>query len=335
MRDGKFGVLALQETHLTQRDVDVIHSLFGRRLKVLNSPDPINATAARGVAFVLNREIVDVKDFTLLEVVPGRALLLTLKWHAETKLSLLNIYAPNAGAENETFWQTLRTKSQEGEGLHPDVMLGDFNLVEEAIDRLPMREGPEGPRTALSELHTLLGLHDGWRVTEPSTRDYTFPQRPSTTRSRIDRIYLGTELLSRSFEWDITSTGIPTDHRLVSVRLTNAAAPYLGKGRWTMPLAILADQNFVAEVTTLGDAALRTALDSTLPGLRSETTNPQVILSEFKRAVKERARKIQKTKVPKLQAAMQRLQRDMKTLQTDPALDECPEKQLRVCAIQE
>ncbi|EPS95519.1 hypothetical protein FOMPIDRAFT_61050, partial [Fomitopsis schrenkii] len=304
-------------------------------MRVLNSPDPTNATAARGVAFVLNRELVDIKDCDLRTLVPGRAIQLTLKWHADTEISLLNTYAPNLSDENEAFWTTLLSKYREEQWKHPDVILGDFNLVEEAIDRLPMREGPEGPRNALRELLTHLRLHDGWRITEPATRDYTFPQRPSATRSRIDRIYLGTELLNRSFEWAITSTGVPTDHRLVSVRLTNAAAPYIGKGRWTMPLAILADQNFVSGVEMMGGVALMAAMGSALPGARSETTNPQTVLSGFKKDVKTLARSIQKRKVPKLQAAITGLQSDMKAIQTDPNLDASQEMQQRVCAIQE
>ncbi|EPS93295.1 hypothetical protein FOMPIDRAFT_1104040, partial [Fomitopsis schrenkii] len=159
---------------------------------------------------------------------------------------------------------------------------GDFNIVEEAIDRLPMRDSPAGPREALRDMLTQLHLHDGWRITEPSTRDYTFPQRESATRSRLDRIYLPTELLSRSFEWDISSTVVPTDHRLVSARLTTSSAPFIGKGRWTMPTALLVDQNFLSEAIRLGEVALKAAEECSPADRRSEEHNPQVVLSEYK-----------------------------------------------------
>ena len=152
VRDKKLGVLAIQESHLTGDDVRIIHDLYGRRLHVLNSPDPTCANAARGVAFVLNREIVDVKSATLTELVPGRAATLKMKWHADKDITIVNIYAPNNTRENETFWQSLKEMKQNGRKPKADILLGDFNLVEDALDRLPVRDDPQAPQISLREL---------------------------------------------------------------------------------------------------------------------------------------------------------------------------------------
>ena len=98
------------------------------------SPDPDRPTAARGVATVLNRELIDTSGAQMTTLIPGRATLTTVHWHAGRKLTLLNVYAPNTPAENETFWETLANKLETSNHRKPDIVLGDFNLVEESID---------------------------------------------------------------------------------------------------------------------------------------------------------------------------------------------------------
>ncbi|EPS97598.1 hypothetical protein FOMPIDRAFT_1128164 [Fomitopsis schrenkii] len=132
LREKQIGILAVQETHLSEEDVTSIHDLFGRRICMINSPDPVNPTATRGVAVILNRELVDTSAIKHTVIVPGRALLVSTKWHAGKSLTILNVYAPNATTENTTFWNTLERKLAAGQLRKPDVMMGDFNLVEEA-----------------------------------------------------------------------------------------------------------------------------------------------------------------------------------------------------------
>ena len=332
MRDKKLGILAIQESHLTDEDIEIIHDLYGRRLYILNSKDPTNASAARGVAFVLNKELVDVKNATLTEIIPGRAITLKTKWHADTNITILNVYAPNNTRENEEFWNLLKERRGNGQMPQPDILLGDFNVVEEALDRLPAREDPQGPINSLRKLLVELHLHDGWRVTEPTTRDYTFPQRISTTHSRLDRIYLTNEILNQSFEWAIDSTGVPTDHRLVSARMTTAAAPFIGKGRWTMPMTLLDDQNFLREATRLGEQAQTEMQKCSNENIRTEENNPQMTLHRYKTAVRDLARNIQRKKVPKLVHAIKQAKQTLEALQRDPQTEDDTAAQSKIGA---
>ena len=68
--------------------------------------------------------------------------MITINWHLERKLTVLNIYAPNETSENAHFWETLLEKYRQGKYKKPDIIAGDFNVTEEAIDRLPPREDP-------------------------------------------------------------------------------------------------------------------------------------------------------------------------------------------------
>ena len=119
------------------------------RIHISESP---RATSAQGVAIILNRELVDVQNVEVKQIIPGRAMILKLHWHQERTLTVLNVYAPNITAENTQFWEKLLGKYNRGSYRKPDVVMGDFNITEEAIDRLPAREDSPTAVQALAKL---------------------------------------------------------------------------------------------------------------------------------------------------------------------------------------
>lgn len=297
----------VQETHLTEEDAALIQELYGRRIHIINSPDPTSPLTARGVAFVLNRELVDTSELKVTEVVKGRAIMMKMKWHAGSAITLLNVYAPNQPAENGAFWTRLELDITRGRLAKPDVIAGDFNLVEEAVDRLPMKSSPDAPLLALKSLTRSTNMNDGWRLTNPAAKEYSFPQRGGPARSRIDRVYVTDDLFARSLVWNISTTGVPTDHCLITARVTAAQAPYIGRGRWTMPTHLLSDQVFIKLVATLGEAKLRDAVACSKRETRSPANNPQLVLKRFKDEARALARRRLKTKIPKLRAEISKL----------------------------
>ncbi|EPS93001.1 hypothetical protein FOMPIDRAFT_1097224, partial [Fomitopsis schrenkii] len=335
LREERIGILAVQETHLADEDVHTIHDLYGRRLHVVNSPDPDTPTLARGVAIILNRELVDTSAVTSTHIVPGRAILTTTNWHAGKSLTILNVYAPNAASENTSFWETLERKFTTGRLRKPDIVAGDFNLVEESVDRLPMRDSPNVPLTALKSLLSSLKVHDGWRLSNPAAKEYTYPQRGGHLRSRLDRIYASDELLQRSVTWDITVTGVPTDHCLVTAQLTSAKSPHIGKGRWAMPTHLLLDHELIKQITALGARELESAEESSEGASRTEEVNPQTVLHRFKTQVRVMAQKRLKQKVPKLKAAIAHLTRQRDDIQRNPNFAEDGEAQATASMLQE
>lgn len=95
------------------------------------------------------------------EIIPGRAATLTLKWNNDTKLCLLNVYAPNDPSDSGTFWTEIVSVLETRHLPRPDVLLGDFDTVEDSIDRLPNRMDNFTTVSALRALRTNLNLVDG------------------------------------------------------------------------------------------------------------------------------------------------------------------------------
>lgn len=111
------------------------------------------------------------------ELVPGRAMLTVIPWLKETSLKALAVYAPNEPQTNQYFWESIQSKMRCLPG--QEFMLGDFNIVEDALDRLPPplpKADPPGPASTLFNLKTHLKLKDGWRSENPGTLLYTYAQ---------------------------------------------------------------------------------------------------------------------------------------------------------------
>ncbi|KAI0323401.1 DNase I-like protein [Cubamyces sp. BRFM 1775] len=288
MKQRAIGVLLLQETHLTaerQRDVT---KMFKGRIKILFSEHPDAPTRREGVAIVLNKNQVDMRQVTHTEIIPGRAMQISLKGRGDDSINILCIYVPTPDGieERRRFFQKLKHYYEHHpETPKPCIMAGDFNNVEEALDRLPVAE----PDTLLSDLDALklelgLMLVDGWRQTNPTERQYIFHRgsRAAAVCSRLDRIYVSRDTFSRSREWEIKTVGVKTDHSLVSVQVTMENAPTVEKGRPTFALHLLKDKTLAKLMKKTGCEAIAELNTLEANGTRSDTRNVQVILFNLK-----------------------------------------------------
>ncbi|KAJ7026422.1 hypothetical protein C8F04DRAFT_966373, partial [Mycena alexandri] len=300
MREQKIGVLVVREAHLNDERKDSIQNLFGRVIRIEFSQDPLTANA-KGVAFVLNKNLVDTEDVNTTEIVPGRAMLLEMKNVDGKPLSILGVYAPNVPAENAVFWKLIQTWFE----IHPlvrkpDGMGGDTNVVEDALDRLPAHPDANSAVTALDELKMYLRLVDGWRDTYPTTRAYSYLQLHTGSQSRIDRWYIKRPLLEHALEWEITTVGIKTNHKMVSVKLTTEHAPTVGHGRWVWPLWLVEDKTLAKQIHERGMVLQAEMGLVSNWRTRNPDYNEQTLWAKFKADIHRDAKKRSKKIIPKI-----------------------------------
>ncbi|KAJ3002608.1 hypothetical protein NUW54_g5756 [Trametes sanguinea] len=305
IKANSIGILLVQETHLTPERRDDVSKMFKGRIKVLYSAHPTAPTRKEGIAVILNKGQVNMKDVSVIEVVPGRAMQVTVKCHGED-LNLLCMYAPTADGveERKQFFQKVKAYYAARPGLaRPTLMAGDFNNTEDAIDRLPV-SNPDSSLTDLDELKASLGLMmtDGWRATNPSERVYTFHRGTGdgATCSRLDRIYVNSDAFERARDWQIKPPTFKTDHSLATVQLSMADAPIVGKGRPTFALHLIKDKQLSKQLKTRGIQAQQEIEALEASGSRTGERNPQTILSSLKQDWLAMARKRERETVPKL-----------------------------------
>ncbi|KIJ12237.1 hypothetical protein PAXINDRAFT_54656, partial [Paxillus involutus ATCC 200175] len=333
VRDHKIGILALQETHLSKLEEDLINQVFQDRLHMISSLDP-SAPNAKGVAIVINKQLTNWKGIQTFELIPGRAILTKLPWHKDEYLTILNIYTPNESSTNAEFWDQLSLELETTP--KPGILLGDFNLVEDALDRLPPHTDASRATEALAKLKTTLSLVDGWRTENPDSTAFTFSQSRAQggAQSRIDRIYLKRDALIFSKEWYIRPSGIHTDHQIISARISDHRMPYIGKGRWSLPLFVLKDKGVSNKILSLGKVLQKQIDCDRQLQPRSETDNPQTALKSFKNAVISMCRGAAKEAIPKIQRKMNNIKSNLKTVLNDKSLSE-EEKQYTGFELQE
>lgn len=311
LRDNRIAVIGLQETHLSQERIDNLNELFNPSMVILGSPDPTNETGARGVAFAINTRIVNTEDLKISVVLPGRAAILSFRWSGERVAHVMNVYAPNAMSESETFWNDIVSKLRERRIRRPEIVMGDFNIVEANTDRLPPRCDQSGAVDALRSMLNELGVHDRWRTNNPKEKAFTYLQLATGSQSRIDRIYATDEIMRKAEDWEICGVGIPTDHRMVTVSLANYKTPRMGKGRWALPGAILNDSEFNKTMCKLGLEAQRQLENM---GVRLASQNPQTIYHDFKTKLRDAARKRAKALIPKIDRKIDAIKDDIRQL---------------------
>ncbi len=317
MRQNRIAVLALQETHYTQLQADRINQIFTGLMQIHVSPDPDSPLAARGVAFALNLRVVRDDKVTVRELVPGRAISLSLTRRRGTKLNVLNAYAPNIMADNAAFWQQMLTMANEPGWCRPDVLLGDFNVVEDAMDRAPARNDQDQAVLALQALLTKLRLTDGWRARNGTSRAFSFLQGATGSQSRLDRIYVTDAIMSMAHSWDISPPGIPTDHCVVSVAIADYNEPDRGPGRWRLPSSLLTDKMFLDEAQKLGMLA---AGELYLSQPEKQDHAEQWRLHDFKCKVLDMARSRAKQLTSKLDRRIAAIKEDVERVLNSPLL---------------
>ena len=279
MNDHRVALLAVQESHLTDELAANVSSAFNTRIALHYSPLPETRNAA-GVAIVINKGLLNADRVTCEEIVPGRAILASIMWHANRTLRVLNVYAPNDAGENRMFWERLNNTLRTDPSRRPDIMMGDFNLVEDSLDRLPCHPDDANAVAALGELKADLDLTDGWRRTNPDRREYSHQHAPNASQGRIDRIYIVNGLLRPAGEWRIDSTTIETDHWMVSVKISTPDAPHIGKGRWQIPTYLFDNEEIMTEINELGKLTQHDIESNRFRRTASE--NPQTIFAGFK-----------------------------------------------------
>ncbi len=311
VRDSKVAILGLQETHLVDEKREELNKLFNLSMKVYSTADPENPSGARGVAIAINKRLVNTEETSCHVVVPGRALHLTVKWSRQSNMVILVIYAPNDPQQNENFWDTIQNEIRARGLAKPEILMGDFNIVESPMDRYPQRPDQASAVEALQRVCLQWRLKDEWRARYHDERVYTYLQTATGSQSRIDRLYMNPRMAVNAVEWETMGPGFATDHQLVRCVLTNRDKPYIGHGRWRMHSMLLTDTEFCKQVKEKG-MKLQEALNAL--GTRSASRNPQMLYASFKEDVRNIAKARAKERVPKIERKIAAMREDMKEL---------------------
>jgi ribonuclease HI/exonuclease III/chemotaxis regulatin CheY-phosphate phosphatase CheZ len=316
VRKNAFIVLAIQETKLKVGDEDKIMK-ENPRIHIESNPLQTGATAA-GVGFVLNKELIVGKKWSHQTIIEGRASRLQMEWTEDQGIDLINIYAPNDLEEKISFYQNLNQKINQIKNWNQPILVGDFNCVEDAIDRFPIRKDDSRLAEELDKLKQKFNLIDGWRAQNEVTKGYTFIQPGTNSMARIDRIYTSRETYKFSLEWGIQVSAGISDHSLVYAEILKKKMPFIGKGLWKMYSSEIENPSFHKEAKKIlletqkqiNDYQNKARTEQDILKFR-EKTNPQMIWAEAKTKLQEIYKIVAKERHEDIMKEKHKLERDL------------------------
>ena len=319
----KIAVLALQETHLDQDRLDQIKACFSKNLEIINSPLPANPRASAGVAFVINKALIRPKEATVKVLSPGRAIMLKIKWLDSCSTSLINVYAPHNRNQQPEFWAETTANRCILRMPLPDFILGDFNVTEDSIDRVPVHHDIQTATEALRDVRREWNIQDTWRITHPDTRSFTYHANANNAeiQSRLDRVYTSPEIAQQVFDWQTKPSGVPTDHWLVKVKFAPRDAPFIGSGRWSWPLYLLNNEPLMNKIEQKGINITTNLANVHTEGPNRETANPQTMWESFKKEIVSLTKATMKETFHKINSRVLAIEKDLQLLYDSPEIN--------------
>ncbi|KAF6753393.1 Endonuclease/exonuclease/phosphatase [Ephemerocybe angulata] len=328
MKTRSINVLAVQETHLTEDQLSTLNHRH-QGVRIISSPNPDNPSSKGGVAIILNRHNTCWQEVEVEYTRPGRALTVEVRWGHTSKLRITAVYAPSGDpTANAELWSSLHNEWETNPHKRPDVILGDFNMVEHGLDRPARQE-----RTP-KQMKTGCGLVDGWQRNHADGKpEYTFKTKKRNcvnSRSRIDRIYLKESLYKLSYEWRIEDSGLHNlDHYMVTAYIATKDTPYVGKGRSTIGDFILEFKE-VQEAFVKRTKALEKEIETLLSGEteRTSTTNPQTIWKAYKDDLLTIARDFSRKRISRIDKEIEMWEKRKKAILALDNLQENDDEQI-------
>ena len=174
MHTEKIAILATQETHLDQNMMEQLERNFEKNLKILNSAHPDTPQASAGIGFIINRQLIKPDEMEMHVLILGRVAILKVKWLKTCSTTILNVYVPNERSEYTSFWARVITERQAKHLPIPDFTLGDFNVTEDAIDRMPPKFDNKSAIATLREVRYEWDIRDTWQWANPTEKAFTY-----------------------------------------------------------------------------------------------------------------------------------------------------------------
>ena len=131
-------------------------------------------------------------------------------------LNVVNIYSPNAASERKIFFSDLHNYF-----LSQGLLLigGDFNCIDNALDKFNCSTVPSADRTTLVMLMSDFSLVDVWHKQNPRTISFTWSNSDRTQASRIDRFFIAKSSFNKVSSCQILPC-VLSDHDFIKLELS-------------------------------------------------------------------------------------------------------------------
>lgn len=218
----KLDILVLQETYsIDQHSVDLLQNQ-DLQFFIHHECEENSAGVGLIASQSIDLQIIEEKDSRILHFYARTA---------QNSYEILNIYAPaDQGKNCLDFYRNLGPMLK-SKGQNKFILLGDMNVIENTnLDRsrpAEMYDQRVAPIQRVLSRHLILAnLVDSFRTKHPTLQHYTYRSPSHNILSRLDRIYIESDLAAQIHESTIDLSEMVADHRLAYISINeNAEIP--------------------------------------------------------------------------------------------------------------
>ena len=232
LRDNKFSITFLQETHVTKDTAEIWQNEWGYTALFSG-----NNSQSAGIGILL-RPDSPVKILSHTEIIVGRIQKVEAEINNQ-RFNLFNIYGPND--DDAVFFDILDNELTQIQGENV-IIGGDLNVI---LDSKMDKEGGRGDRKPkqrqiIQKIMEEHELSDVWRVVNPDRKIFTWHSNSIPRVScRLDYFLVSGNLLNIIRQTKIIP-GFLSDHSLVYIKL-ETSIPDRGPGYWKLNTDLLLD----------------------------------------------------------------------------------------------
>ena len=242
-RQGRYDIIALQETHLVETDVEILKREWGENFHL-----SAGTTRSKGLLTLFSNNI-SMNNVT--NILMNDRILVSFLNSTTKPVLIINIYGPNSDKEKCIFINHLQKGVQtaiKNSDCNNIVLLGDCNIVLD--NNFDIVSGLPHSKTVVDHFNSFVNqmdLFDIWRLKNPKVRAFTWScKHPTFTARRLDYIFLSSHLMSSSKKIEIKNIGL-SDHKAVHL-IMNFAAFKRGPSTFKFNTQILKDLDFINEI---------------------------------------------------------------------------------------
>lgn len=247
LREGRYDVICIQESYITQADVATWKKEWGGEL-----------ISTEGTKHSKGQLILVRKQFSFdwsIECQHERIVSINLSINGK-ETTIFNVYAPSTFREMKIFFAVLTEEINKSNSMIK-IVCGDFNSVRD--NNLDIISGEKHPAAHVKLFNSFVeqcGLNDVWRIFNPETREYTWSKININKfiARRLDYIFTTEEGMDTVIETNLMS--VPTsDHRgvRITLKLSNGKK---GPGYYKCNNLLLKDKQYVHKINSVIDTYL-------------------------------------------------------------------------------
>lgn len=241
----KYDIICLQETRITNKELSFIKREW---LSDFHISEGTNRS--KGLLTLFGKNL-NIKN-SYIHLANDRCLISHLTLENDSKLAVVNIYAPCVPSEKPAFIESCYDYINESTlcDITYNVVMGDFNLMRNNdLDNIAGEPHDEKHVESFNTLLNDLLLVDIWREINPNKRDFTWSRaKPYYIARRLDYIFVSENLLPYCRDPILKYVGF-SDHKAVIVNLDFASFKR-GPSLYKFNVSLLKNKYFIDDVTS-------------------------------------------------------------------------------------